>query len=189
MTKNIVYFDLETQYLFRELGMLNWKSQDPTKLKIAIAGTLTNNNHLFFLEDQISDLVKNLKKADLIIGHNLLRFDYLVILPYVGEDVIQSLSKKTFDTFTDLRELTGIMIGLDDLCKRNLGISKTEDPLKIPKMWRDGKHKEVMEYLLNDLKMTEALFNHGRKIGKLKYEHKDYGKSLGEREISVKWTS
>ena len=57
----------------------------------------------------------------------------------------------------------------------------------ILRLWRDGKHQEVKDYLLNDLKMTEAIFMHGKKVGKFRYEHKDYGKSLGEREVKVKW--
>ena len=66
-------------------------------------------------------------------------------------------------------------------------MTKIVDTLKIPKMWRDGKHQEVKDYLLNDLKMTEAIFNHGRNVGKIKYEHKNYGKIIGEREVHVKW--
>lgn len=81
----------------------------------------------------------------------------------------------------------GCWTSLDDLGKRNVGLTKTVDTLKIPKMWRDGEHQRVKDYLLNDLKMTEAIFNHGRNVRKLKYELKDYGKSLGEREVSVTW--
>jgi hypothetical protein len=51
-------------------------------------------------------------------------------------------------------------------------------------MWRDGKHQEVKDYLLNDLKMTEAIFMHGKHVGKIKYEHKDFGKSLVSRHSS-----
>ena len=65
--------------------------------------------------------------------------------------------------------------------------TKNADTLKIPKMWRDGKHEEVKNYLLNDLKMIQALYNHAKKTKKLKYEHKEYGESFGEKEIAVYW--
>lgn len=182
-----VFFDLETQYLFKELGMIDFRSRDPTKLKLAVAGVLTDNNHLFFHEDQITELLEHLKNADLIVGHNLLQFDYLVLQPYVNEDVLKLLTAKTFDMMLELEKITGCWISLDDLGKRNLGMTKSVDTLKIPKMWRDGQRDEVKNYLVNDLKMTEAIFNHGKKIGKFKYEHKEYGDSLGQREVIVRW--
>lgn len=182
-----VFFDLETQYLFQDLGMRDYSSRDPTKLKLAVAGILSNKGHLFFEEDQAQELFKTLNQADLIVGHNILRFDYMVLKPYIKQDIIKTLQSKTFDTMLELEKVTRCWTSLDDLCKRNFGIAKTVDTLKIPKMWRDGKHQEVKDYLLNDLKMTEAIFNHGKNIGRFKYEYKDYGKSLGEREVSIKW--
>ena len=184
---DIAYFDLETQYLFQELGMIDYRSRDPTKLKLAVAGILFNKEQLFFEEGQAQELFKTLNQADLIVGHNLLGFDYLVIQPYINQNIIKTLKNKTFDTMLELEKLTQCWTSLDDLCKRNLGMTKIIDTLRIPKMWRDGKHQEVKDYLLNDLRMTEAIFMHGKKVGKFKYEHKDYGKSLGEREINVKW--
>ncbi|MBI2176322.1 hypothetical protein HYU40_03140 [Candidatus Woesearchaeota archaeon] len=184
---NTVFFDLETQYTFQELGMIDWESRDPRRLKLAVAGILLNNKPTLFHEDHANKLLSELAKADLIVGHNLLRFDYLALQPYIQQDVVELLQPKTFDMFHDLKKLTGCWISLDDLARRNLGMGKTADGIKIPKMWRDGHREEVMEYLLNDLKITQAVFNHGKKVGKLKYDHKEYGKSLGEREVVVEW--
>jgi len=179
---DIAFFDLETQYLFQELG-----TKDPARLKLAVAGILSNKEHLFFDESKAQELFDSLNQADLIVGHNLLRFDYLVLQPYIKPNIIKTLQNKTFDTMRELEKSTTCWTSLDDLCKRNFGMTKTVDTLKIPKMWRDGNQQEVKDYLLNDLKMTEAIFNHGKNVGKFKYEHKNYGKSLGEREVSVNW--
>ncbi len=184
---NIIFFDLETQFLFQELGMKDYQSRDPTKLKLAIAGILSNKRHELFQENQAQELLENLIKADLIVGHNLLRFDYLVLQPYTEENIVKILKPKTFDMMLELEKLTRCWVSLDDLGKRNLGIGKTIDTMKIPKMWRDGKHQEVKEYLLNDLRMTEGIFNHGKSVKKFKYEHKEYGESYGEREVRVVW--
>ncbi len=182
-----VFFDLETQYTFQELGM-NKQNRDPTKLKLAVAGILYNKEHMYFEEGQIQELFETLNQADLIVGHNLLRFDYLVLQPYSEQNIIKKLQNNTLDTWDELRKVTGgCWTSLDDLAKRNLCLTKTHDASEIPKMWRDGKHQEVKDYLLNDLKLTEGVFNHGKNVGKFRYEHKDYGKSLGEREVSVKW--
>ncbi|MEK6946028.1 MAG: hypothetical protein AABX32_00310 [Nanoarchaeota archaeon] len=182
-----IFFDLETQYLFKELGMIDFRSRDPKKLKLAIAGILSDNKPILFRENQIIELMECLKKADIIVGHNLLRFDYLVLQPYLNEDVVKLLANKTFDMMLELEKTTRCWVSLDDLGKRNLGMTKSVDTLKIPKMWRDGQQEEVKDYLINDLKMTEAIFNHGKKIGKFKYEHKEYGDSLGQKEVEVQW--
>ena len=101
-----IFFDLETQYLFKELGMIDFRSRDPKKLKLAIAGILSDNKPILFRENQIIELMECLKKADIIVGHNLLRFDYLVLQPYLNEDVVKLLANKTFDMMLELEKTT-----------------------------------------------------------------------------------
>ena len=129
-----IFFDLETQHLFQELGMTDYRSRDPTKLKLAVAGILSNKEYFFFEESQVQELFKTLNQADLIVGHNLFKFDYLVLQPYIKQDIIKTLQNKTFDTMLELEKLTGCWTSLDDLGNRNVGVTKTIDTLKIPKM-------------------------------------------------------
>ncbi len=35
---NVVFFDLETQFLYRDLGMLDRSRRDQAKLKLAVSG-------------------------------------------------------------------------------------------------------------------------------------------------------
>ena len=179
----IAYFDLETQYLFDEVG----GRQNTHKLKVALAGTLIGEEVNVFTEDEVDHLIKKLLDCDMIVGHNLSGFDYLVLSPYVDSTVIQSLKAKTFDTFDDLKAKTGCWIGLDDLGKRNLNMQKTENSIEIPGMWRAGKHQEVKDYLINDLKLIKAVHEHGKLNKSLKYDHKVYGESEGEKIVSVDW--
>jgi hypothetical protein len=187
MLMKTVFFDLETQYLFEDLGLNHKDPRAPAGLKLAIAGVLESGHPTFFKESEVVDLLQTLTKADTIIGHNLFRFDYIVLKPYTDIDVPDALRRKTIDMMHEIDKKTGCWTGLDSLCRLNLGITKTENPQKIPEMWREGKHAEVRDYLLNDLKMTEAIFNHGKKQGKLKYDHKEYGESKGIREVSIEW--
>jgi hypothetical protein len=87
----------------------------------------------------------------------------------------------------ELEEVTGIFTSLDDLGQLNLGISKSEDTLKIPKMWRDGKHDEVKEYLRRDLEITKGIYDYAKTKGELKYTHKDYGIIKGVRTVKIHW--
>ena len=185
--KDTVFFDTESQYAFGENGIKN-----PSELKVAVAGILVNNNVTFFEENQVKELFKILDKAKLIVGHNLFGFDYQLIQPYINQDVFESLGKKgkTLDMMFELAQTLGRRvrwIKLDELASRNIGMSKTHDGKDIPKMWRDGKHNEVKAYLINDLKMTEAVYNYALKNKKLKYLHSEYNISFGEREVSVNW--
>ena len=179
---NPTFFDLETQYLFNDVG-----GRYPEKLKVAIAGILENDQIHFFQENQVQELFVTLNHAKLIVGHNLFGFDYLVIQPYLKQDVINMLKSKTFDMMVEIDKVANCWTSLDDLGKRNIGMEKTIDTVKIPKMWRDGQHQEVKKYLINDLKMTEAIFNHGKTVRNFKYMHKDYGKIIGEKVVKVNW--
>jgi DEAD/DEAH box helicase domain-containing protein len=145
-------------------------------------------NVKIFTEENIEELFNALESVDLIIGHNLLRFDYIVLSPYYSSmDVVEKFQEKTFDTMKELEKVTGIWTGLEDLGQLNLRIHKSEDTLKIPEMWRDGKQDEVKEYLRTDLEITKGIYDYGKTRGELKYTHKEYGEIKGVRTVKVHW--
>jgi DEAD/DEAH box helicase domain-containing protein len=181
-------FDLETQYLFQDLGM-DWSNRDPSKLKIAVAGVLTNDEYHLFEEKDVNELISMLKKADLIVGHNIIDFDFKVLQPYCDNQTINELNKKACDTLDILYKLTGRKLSLDHLVKKNIGLKKTIESIKIPGMWRNGQKEEVKEYLKNDLKITKELYDFGKNNKKLKFDLIDFDtkENLGEKEIIVNW--
>lgn len=190
--KNIIYFDLETLHTYQELKLFNKEDKDPMKLRMAIGGILYEEDgtevHKFFRENQVQQLIETLNKADLIIGHNILRFDYKVLQQYHKENINNLLYDKTFDTFIKLLPFTdNLWTSLDNLAQLNLGICKPHSGEKIPGMWRNNQIKEVEEYLLNDLRMTRDIYNYIKKNGKVKYTYKDYGRVVGNVEVKVDW--
>ena len=198
-SQKIGFFDLETQWLFQEIEprweQMSWKKKSTIrdtltkKLRLAVAGLMYHEGDVkFFTEENIEELFNALESVDLIIGHNLLRFDYIVLSSYHSSvDVVEKFQEKTFDTMKELEQVTGIFTSLDDLGRLNLGIPKSEDTLKIPKMWRDGEQDKVREYLRTDLEITKGLYDYGKTKGKLKYTHKNYGKIEGVRTAKVHW--
>jgi len=190
--ENILYLDIETQHLITEFPG-GWKNPENYKrIRIAELGTLYNGEYKTYEEDNIVDLVFNLVEAKLIVGHNIKQFDYEVLKHYYDHEerhVMPELRKKTFDTMLEFQNFTprAGWVSLDSISTLNFGMSKTEDSIKIPEMWRSGQKEKVKEYLKNDLKMTEQFYLAGKKGHKFKYEHKEYGKSYGEREVYVKW--
>ncbi len=200
-SQKIGFFDLETQWLFQEIeprwehmiGYERSRIHDTLarKLRLAVAGLMDHEGDVkFFTEENIGELFNALESVDLIVGHNLLGFDYFVLSSYHSSvDVVEKFQEKTFDTMKELKKVTGKCnwIGLNDLGQLNLGISKSEDTLKIPKMWRDGKHDKVKEYLRTDLEITKGIYDYGKTKGELKYTHKNYGKIEGVRTVKVHW--
>lgn len=189
----LTFFDVESQHTYQELGFFNKKDKTPDKLKMALGGILfhdtENNNekHMFFGETQAYLLIETLQKSDLIIGHNIIRFDYPLMQQYSNKNLIYTLQNKTFDTLIELEKWTGIWTSLDDLCKRNLGCGKNEDSAKIPEMWRNGDYLRVEKYLLNDLRKTRDIYLYIKKNKKIKFMMKDYGREVGEMEVEVDW--
>ncbi len=191
----ISFFDCETLNTYQELGIFNKYQKTPDKLKLAIGGILfhnteskeLNDKHMFFGEPGVLSMISLLKQSDLIIGHNIIRFDFPLIQQYTNENLTQLLSHKTFDTLIELEKVTGIWTSLDDLCKRNLGEGKNEDSAKIPEMWRSGDYSRVEKYLLNDLKKTRDIYLYIKKNKKVKFMMKDYGREVEEREVEVEW--
>ena len=187
--ENILYLDIETQHLITEFEDGWKKPENYKKLRIAELGILRNNIYTTFEEDNINDLISELNDAELICGHNIIKFDFEILKHYLPKEEMFRTILKSFDTMLEFDKFTGDAgwISLNDIAQRNFGMQKTEDSIKIPEMWRNGKIDIVKEYLLNDLKMTEQFFLHGRKGHTFKYDHKVYGKSYGEREVYIKW--
>jgi DEAD/DEAH box helicase domain-containing protein len=190
----LTIFDTETQTTYEELGITNKKDKLPSRLKMAIGGILIHDTeantdkYMLFGETQAKLMIEILKKAELIIAHNAFRFDYPMIQQYTSENIINMLQNNTFDTLIQLEKVTNIWCSLDDLCKLNLkNVSKSEESVKIPSMWRDGQYQKVENYLRNDLKMTKEIYLYIKKNKKVKFTMKDYGRIIGVREIEVDW--
>ena len=187
--ENIIYLDIETQHLITEFDG-GWKnSKNYAKLKIAELGILRNNVYTTFEENNINDLMSELFDSEIVVGHNIIQFDFKILEHYFPKDVMFKIILKSFDTMLEFDKFTGEAgwVSLDDISQRNFGMKKTEDSIKIPEMWRNGEKDRVKQYLYNDLYMTEKFYLCGKKGHTFKYEHKIYGKSYGEKEVYIKW--
>lgn len=196
--KNICFFDIETQYLFEEIephwNSMTWKEKSKLKdklsrkLKLAVAGLLINNQPIrFFDETEVNDLFSALESTDIIVGHNLLNFDYIVLSRYFSENQIESLVSKTIDTLSEIDKISGVWTKLDDLGELNFGINKLENTKDVPKLWRNGEYERVKIYLRRDIEIQKKVYLLGKEEGQMKYLHKEYGKIKGVRLVEVNW--
>lgn len=175
------FFDLETKKLFYEVGG-RYPASNTEKLGLAVAGVIIDNNLNFFTENDVGKLFEILESADLIVGHNILEFDYRVLNPHVNYNVQLKFKHKTMDIMLHIKNVVKRKLPLDSLARHTLGVGKTHNPMNIPIMWRNGKHREVRTYLKNDLEILKKLYLYGKKHGFVKCDIN--GKI---RKIKVRW--
>ena len=181
-----VYFDLETQRSFNDVG----GSANLSQMGVSVGCSFCTESRKYRLypEDELEDLVQLLTKADLVVGYNHLHFDYGVLEGYTVLD----LSSRTvnLDLMADLKELIGRRVGLGHVAAATLGTGKTAVGVDALKWWREhkttGSNEPLMriaEYCAYDVKVTKCLHEYGREHGHIKF---DDG-SGSEQEIAVDW--
>jgi hypothetical protein len=183
-----VFFDLETKRLLQNVPEPQ-RADEIKNLGVSVAGAAVNGGKVkVYEENEIPTLISTLEKSDFIIGHNLKRFDYIVLRPYTDDDRVTSLQIKTIDIFEKLSSLRngfGKGLGLSSLALLNLGIKKDFSGTEMPKLWQAGEKEKVIKHLEDDVKITRALYEHIKKQKKIKYEHWDYGENKGVRELKI----
>jgi DEAD/DEAH box helicase domain-containing protein len=131
---NIVYFDLESQKLFQEVG-----GRDPSKLLLACGVTWSTAREDFavYWERDAGALVEELKSADKVVGFNIIHFDYQVLRPYAPNENFRAF--RSVDMLQDIYRALNFRLSLDSIAKATLGATKTADGLQSVQWFRDGE--------------------------------------------------
>ena len=178
---NIVYFDLETQKLFQDVG----GRDNIHKLLLAVAVTYSSEreDYAVYLEDDVDALVDELTSADVVIGFNTKAFDYVVLSPYIKEGV--SLWKiRSVDMMEHILKAVGFRVSLDSLAGATLGETKSADGLQSVRWYREGKIDKVIEYCKKDVEVTKKLYEYGAEHGFVNFKDRRSGK---RRTALVDW--
>ena len=163
----ILYFDLETQKTAQDVG--GWRNTHLMRISVAVVFDSLENRFFNFEEDRIDDLIDHLKKGDLIVGFNVIGFDYKVLGAYTEHDL---KALPTFDILADIHERLGFRLGLDHLATETLGRGKTAHGLQAVEWFRQGEMGKLTEYCRNDVEATRDLFEYGLQNGHLLYKKK-----------------
>ena len=176
---NQVFFDLETQNLFQDVG----GRENIEKLRVACAVTWSSLRQDFkvYWETDVPALIAELKSATNIIGFNLRGFDYLVLQPYSPETRFASLP--TLDMLLDLQKILGFRVSLDSIAGTTLGATKSADGKQSVEWFRAGELDKVAEYCKGDVEITRRIYEFGRDHGHIFYRSK-----LGSKlKVEIKW--
>ena len=122
---NIVYFDLESQKLFEEVG-----GRDASKLLLACGVTWSTerNDFAVYWEKDAAALVAELKSADRVVGFNIISFDYEVLKPYTPNENFRAF--RSTDMLLDIFRTLNFRLSLDSIAKATLAAKKTADGIQ-----------------------------------------------------------
>jgi DEAD/DEAH box helicase domain-containing protein len=175
---NIVYFDLESQRLFEEVG-----GRDASKLLLACAVTWSTarNDFAVYWEKDAGALIAELKSADHVIGFNIINFDYQVLKPYAPNENFRAI--RSTDMLQDIYRNLNFRLSLDSIARATLGTTKTADGVKSVEWFRIGELDKVAEYCKADVDITRRVYEFGREHGFVHY----YSKLGSKLKVAVNW--
>ena len=178
MSQNIVYFDLETKHSADEVG--GWSHIDKMGMSIGVTYSTARADYKIYGEPEVEELIKELQRADLVVGFNHIRFDYRVLEGYSIFDFSQVPS---LDMLIVLNEKLGHRLKLDSIAQATLGCEKSAEGLQALEWFKQGKMAEIAEYCCFDVKITKLVHEYGAAHGHLFYNNR-FGNKL---KVEVEW--
>lgn len=153
-------FDLETQRLAADVG--GWRNVRLMGLSVGVVYDGPEDAYLSYTEDRAGELIDELSSLPLVVGFNVINFDYRVLTAYTNLDFSKL---PTLDLLADIHSNYGFRIKLDTLARHTLGQSKSADGLKAVEWFRNGELDRVIEYCKKDVEVTRNLFEFGLENG------------------------
>lgn len=177
---NDIFFDLETQKSFQEVG--GRENLKLLRVSVAVTFSTATNQFKSYTEKEVTALVADLQAAERVIGFNVLNFDYGVLKAYTNERLNDL---PTLDLLADLYNKLGFRVGLDALATATLGNAsrKSADGLQAIEWFKQGRIEELIAYCRDDVAVTKALYEFGRDNGYVQFRDK-FGRA---KQVRVSW--
>lgn len=180
MARKVVYFDLETQRTAQEAG--GWNRKDAMGMSLGVTYSTATGEYKIYLEEDAGELVEDLRRADLVVGFNVVGFDFEVLRAYSIYELAELVP--TLDLLLELEKVLGHRIGLDSVAEATLGAGKTGDGLDAIRWYREGKLREIAEYCCHDVKATRLVHLYGERFGQVFYTDRAGRKQA----VKIKWS-
>jgi DEAD/DEAH box helicase domain-containing protein len=156
-----IIFDIETKNLFSDVG-----SNNPADLDISVVCIYDYTRDVYesFLEEDFGKLWPILENADLLIGYNSEHFDTPLLNKYYSGDLTRI---KQLDILKEIRESFGRRMKLDQIAEGTLGANKSAHGIQATVWWKQGEYQKVIQYCLDDVKITKEVYDYARTNNKL----------------------
>ena len=119
-----------------------------------------------FCKDNLAELAKLIAERDLCVGFNSIPFDNALLLasqwPTPPAEKSYDLLRETWladGLGPEFKYPSHIGYSLDQICEGNFGMRKSGNGAFAPVLWQQGRIGEVIDYCLNDVRMTKAFFD------------------------------
>lgn len=159
--------DIETRRGADEVG--GWHQASRMGVSIAVLYDSGKDAFREFPEEGIPELVEALQGFELVVGFNILRFDYHVLAGIVPFDYG---SLPTLDMLASVHERLGYRLKLDNLARATLDAGKSADGLMALKWWKEGRLDLIREYCRQDVSVTRDVYLFGREKGYVLFTNK-----------------
>ncbi len=176
--KNIVYFDLETQKSAEEVG--GWDKIRDMRMSIGVTYSTARGTYEIYSEKRVNELIRELQRADLVVGFNNLRFDYEVLHGYTVLDLTQV---PTLDMLVEVQRILQHRLSLDSIASATLGLEKTSEGLQALAWFKEGRMADIAEYCCFDVKITKLVHEYGAAHRQLFYKNR-FGARLS---VAINW--
>jgi|688.fasta_scaffold981017_1 DEAD/DEAH box helicase domain-containing protein len=159
-----IVFDCETSNIFTDVGSCDAKDLD---LSVVCIYDYETDKYSSFTKETLKDLWPIFEKADLLIGYNSDHFDIPLLNKYYSGDLskIQSL-----DLLKEIKNSLGRRIKLDSVAEATLGKNKSGHGLEATVWWKNGEYQKVIDYCIDDVKITKEVYEYALKNGNVKYK-------------------
>ncbi|MDR3073615.1 MAG: DEAD/DEAH box helicase [Deltaproteobacteria bacterium] len=160
--------DVETRYSAQEVG--GWNRADAMGISVAVLYDSGPGEFIAYTQDEIPKLAARLREMELVVGFNILRFDYAVLGPHAPG--VSWRDFPTLDMLAEIHTRLSYRISLDNLARSTLKTQKSADGLQALAWWKEGAVDKIEEYCRQDVAVTRDLYLFGRENGFLLFTNK-----------------
>lgn len=187
--KKIVVYDLEIKRPIETLSK-GWQSHDEMGISCLCLYDYSTSRYRVFDDLSAKECCDILMSYDKLVGFNTVKFDWAVVKatwPFLtGErksvdfDILREIWKSKGLDPDVFNPRTHGGFKLDDVAFETLGLRKSGDGAKAPRLFQEGRIAELIDYCIEDVRIEKTLFEfvvnnghvvrHGEKIY-IKYEN------------------
>src|SRR4030095_11714550 len=106
-------------------------------MSVGVTYSTRLGEYRIYPESRVHELIEQLRRADLVVGFNVISFDYEVLMGYTPMSLFPVC--RTLDLMVDMEAKLGHRISLDAVASASLGVGKTGDGLDAIRWWREGR--------------------------------------------------
>jgi len=143
---------------------------DHAGMGISVIGAFdySTQRYRVFLEDNFDAFVNLARDSDLLVTFNGIAFDHKVLAACLNFNPIL----KDYDLLLEMTKAAGVYnakgFSLDATSRANFKNGKSGDGRLAPINWQEGHRGNVIDYCLEDVRLTKALFDRVKQTGGLR---------------------